>query len=383
MAIPTQPSEETRITPVAGRRATARFIDLPAQVLGDDPAWRTPLRIERRMQLSPKHNPAFEHLEFQAWLARQGERCVGRISAQIDRLRKSVHGEDVGYFGMLDAPDDDNIFKALLTTAEQWLRERGMAAVHGPFNLTINEECGLLVDGFDTQPAMMMGHAKPYYARQLERLGFSKAIDLYAYWVALDFEHPRAMRRLLERYAQRITVRPIDSKTFVAELDVIRDLFNDAWANNWGFVPLTQEEFRDMGKTLKLLLPNDLVQIAEVDGEPAAFIVGLPNLNEAARDLNGRLLPLGLFKLLWRLKVGFPKTARVPLMGVRQHYQGGPLGAALAYSVIGAMQTALYAHGARGCELSWILETNKGMRDMIESIGGDRYKTYRVYEKSL
>lgn len=383
MAIATQSADRIRISPVAGRHDQARFINVPADVLGDDPAWRAPLRIERQMHLSPKQNPAFKHLEFQAWLAWQGQRCVGRISAQIDRLRKPVHGDDVGYFGMLDALDNADVFAALLRTAEDWLRQRGMSAVHGPFNLTINEECGLLIDGFDTPPTMMMGHAKPYYTQQLERLGFSKAIDLYAYWVPLDFEHPRAMRRLLERYAQRITVRPIDGKAFVEELEVIRELFNDAWANNWGFVPLTEEEFRDMGKTLKLLLPNELVQIAEVDGEPAAFIVGLPNLNEAARDLNGRLLPLGLFKLLWRLKVRFPHTARVPLMGVRQRYQGGPLGAALAYSVIGAMQGALYGRGARGCELSWILESNKGMRDMIESIGGDRYKTYRIYEKSL
>ena len=376
-------SPVVRTTVVSSKRDRSRFLATPARIFDGDPVWRAPLKIERRIHLSAKHNPAFEHLEFNAWLAWHDDVCVGRISAQIDRLRKPIHGDDVGYFGMLDAVDDPAVFAALIGAAEAWLRERGMRRIHGPFNLTINEECGLLVDGFDTPPMVMMGHARPYYAPQLEALGYEKAIDLHAYWIALDFARPRVMQRLQARYAKRITVRPIDGKNFVAELDVIRDLFNDAWAKNWGFVPITVEEFRDMGKTLKLLLPDQLVQIAEVDGEPAAFIVGLPNINEAARDLGGRLLPTGLFKLLWRLKVRFPDTSRVPLMGVRQRYQGGPLGAALAYSVIGALQTELLACGATGCELSWILETNKGMRDIIESIGGSVYKTYRVYDKPL
>jgi len=371
------------ITAVSSRRERNKFLSIPSRVFADDPAWRAPLRIERQMHLSAKQNPAFEHLRFESWLAWQEGECVGRISAQIDTLRKPIHGDDVGYFGMLDSIDDVNVFAALLGAAESWLRDQGMTHVHGPFNLTINEECGLLIDGFDTPPMVMMGHARPYYGTHLQALGYAKAIDLQAYWIALDFAHPPVMQRLLQRYEKRVTVRPIDGKNFVAELDTIRDLFNDAWAHNWGFVPLTVEEFRDMGKTLKLLLPDELVQIAEVDGEPAAFIVGLPNINEAARDLNGRLLPTGLFKLLWRLKVRFPDTSRVPLMGVRQKYQSGPLGAALAYLVIGAMQKELLACGATGCELSWILETNKGMRDIIESIGGHIYKTYRIFDKTL
>lgn len=372
-----------RITMVTTRGDLRRFINVPWQVYRDDPQWRAPLRIERRMQLSPKQNPAFEHLEWQGWLAWHNDKPVGRITAQIDQLRKHHHDDVVGYFGMLEAPDDAQVFDALIDTAENWLRERNMEQVHGPFNLTINEECGLLVDGFDTPPVVMMGHAREYTASHLENRGYTKAMDTLAYWVNLDFEHPRAMQRLLKRYDQRITVRPINGKKFVEELDIIHDLFNDAWAKNWGFVPFTHEEFRELGKALRLMLPDELVQIAEVDGVPAAFIVGLPNLNEAIRDLNGRLLPLGIFKLLWRLKVKFPKTSRVPLMGVLQQYQHGPLGAALAYSVIGALQPELYKRGARGCELSWILETNKGMCNIIESIGGHAYKTYRIYEKNL
>ena len=371
------------IKPVANRGDLNQFIELPWLIYRDDPQWCPPLRIERRMHLSPKQNPAFEHLDWQAWLAYKNDQPVGRISAQIDRSRSDHHQDAVGYFGMLESIDDEAVFSALMQTAENWLRTQGMDAIHGPFNLTINEECGLLVDGFDTPPAVMMGHAQPYYSNHLDALGFDKAVDLLAYWVNLNFAHPRPMQRLLQRYASRVVVRPINSKKFNQELDLIRDIFNDAWSQNWGFVPFTHEEFREVGKGLKLLLTDDLVQIAEVDGEPAAFIVGLPNLNEAIKDLNGRLFPLGLLKLLWRLKVKSPKTSRVPLMGVRQQYQHGPLGAALAYGVIGALQPNLLNHGAEGCELSWILEDNQGMRNIIESIGGHVYKTYRIYEKAL
>lgn len=335
------------------------------------------------MALSAKHNPVFEHLKWQAWIAYENGIPVGRISAQIDQLRPLYHNDSVGYFGMLEATDDAAVFSALLTTAQDWLTAQGVQAMHGPFNLTINEECGLLIDGFSTPPAVMMGHARPYYQTHLEANNCQKAVDLLAYWVDLNFTHPKPMQRLLQRYAPRMHIRPIDGKNFNQELDVIRDIFNDAWSRNWGFVPFTHEEFREVGKGLRLLLTDDLVQIAEVDGQAAAFIVGLPNLNEAISDLNGKLLPLGIIKLLWRLKVKTPKTSRVPLMGVRQQFQHGPLGAALAYGVIGAMQTELLKHGAQGCELSWILEDNYGMRNIIESIGGQVYKTYRIYQKPL
>lgn len=371
------------ITPVTSNRDLKRFIRLPHAVYAERDEWRAPLHIERRMHLSEKQNPAFEHLDWRAWLAWIDGRPVGRITAQVDALRARQHGDRVGYFGMLEAIDDGRVFAGLLATAETWLAERGMSEVHGPFNLTINDECGLLVDGFDNPPMMMMGHGRPYYAAHVEAEGYTKAVDMLAYWIDLAFAHPRPMQRLLGRYAERLRIRPIDRSRYTEELDTLRAIFNDGWANNWGFVPITQAEFRDMGKTLKLLIDDDLVQIAEVDGEPAAFIVGLPNLNEAARDLGGRLSPLGILKLLWRLKAGFPRTSRVPLMGVRQQYQGGPLGATLAFGVIAALQASLRQRGATGCELSWILEKNRPIRDIIESLGATAYKTYRIYRKPL
>ncbi|RJS92215.1 N-acetyltransferase [Salinisphaera sp. Q1T1-3] len=382
MAAP-HPDRAVQIVPVAGKRELTRFLKVPHTVYAKRREWRAPLMLERRMHLSEKQNPAFEHLTWQAWIAVRDGRDIGRITAQIDALRTADETEPTGFFGMFECIDDADAAAALMATAEAWLAERGMHTIQGPFNLTINDECGLLVDGFETPPMAMMPHGRDYYAGLVEQSGYHTAVDMLAFWLDLPFTRPRAMQRLLSRYAGRIRIRPIERKHYDRELDTLRDIFNDAWANNWGFVPFTQAEFRDLGHTLKLLIADDLVQIAEVDGHPAAFIVGLPNINEAARDLGGRLGPIGIGKLLWRLKVRFPKTVRVPLMGVRQAYQGGPLGAALAFGVIDAMETAFCRHGASGSELSWILADNHGMRDIIEALGGHAYKTYRMYEKTL
>lgn len=368
---------------LSGKRERKQFIEVPWSLYAHDPAWRPPLRLERLLHLGAKTNPSFEHLDFTAWLAWRDNQPIGRITAQVDHIRDRVQPDSVGYFGMLEAPDDPAIFQQLTEAAESWLAERGVDTIQGPFSLTINDECGLLVDGFDTPPSMMMGHALPYYASHLEASGYTGAKDMLAYWIDMTFEHPAAMQRVVARYADRITVRPIDRRRYGDEFDLLRDIFNDAWANNWGFVPFTQNEFRDLAKTLKYLITDDLVQIAEFDGEPAAFVIGMPNLNEAASDLNGRLFPTGLLKLIWRLKVRFPSTARVPLMGVRQSYQGGVLGAALAYSVIAALQKQLLYHEMKDSELSWILDDNHGMRNIIEGLGGTAYKTYRIYEKHL
>jgi GNAT superfamily N-acetyltransferase len=191
------------------------------------------------------------------------------------------------------------------------------------------------------------------------------------------------MQRLLAKSARRVHVRPINKKHFAEEIAMMRDIFNEAWEENWGFIPFTEEEFEELGKNLRFLVDADLIQVAEVDGEPAAFIVALPNLNEAIRDLDGKLFPTGLLKLLWRLKVRFPSSARVPLMGVRRKFQHTRLGPGLAFLVIDAVRAELHKRGAKHIELSWILEDNSGMRNIIESINGQAYKRYRVYQRQL
>lgn len=370
------------LEPVTTRRQLGEFIAVPWSIYAQDSAWIPPLLFEQKQRLGPK-NPFFEHARWQAWLARRDGRCVGRISAQIDELHLKTHAERCGYFGMLEGKDDPAVFGALLQRAENWLRDRGMQQVRGPFNLSINEECGVLVEGFDTPPCVMMGHARPYYGQHIEAAGYAPAKDLLAYRIAPDFEAPAVMRKLAQRAARQVRVRSLRRKQLKQELDILHDIFNDAWSRNWNFVPFTDAEFAEIGELLTLLIDDDLVQVAEIDQRPVAMIVALPNINQAIRDLNGRLLPFGWLKLLWRLKLRYPDSARVPLMGVRREYQHTPLGPALAFMVIDAVRQGLIRRGVREVELSWILEDNAGMRNIIETIGGVAYKRYRIYEKGL
>jgi hypothetical protein len=370
------------IVKVENRATLNEFIRLLWPLYKDDPAWVPPLMLERRMQLAPK-SPYFEHAEFSSWIAYRDQTPVGRISAQIDQLHLDAHQDATGFFGMLESENKSETFQSLMETAEDWLRTRGMRRVAGPYNLSINQELGLLVEGFETPPVVMMGHALPYYAERIEENGYRKEKDLLAYMLDADFKHPRAMQAIMARAKNRVKIRYLRKSDFNNELTLIRDIYNDAWSGNWGFIPFTDTEFQHLGKDLKMLVAEDLIAFAEVDGEPAAFVVVLPNINEIIRDLNGRLLPFGWLKLLWRLKVKYPKTARVPLFGVRCKYHDSMLGAALAFSVITAVQPQIVKHGIKQLELSWILEDNKGIRNILETVGCRVYKTYRIYSKEL
>jgi len=363
-------------------RSRRDFLRLPHRLYADDPNWVAPLEVELRERLWGG-NPFLQHASAQAWVAYAEGRPVGRISAQFDRLQQEYHDDMCGSFGLIEAEDDPAVASALLDTAVAWLRGHGARRIRGPLNLSVNEECGLLVEGFDTRPSIMMGHARPYYDALLRGCGLERARDLLAYRVAPDFEAPRVMRRLAQSIAAQVRVRPLIRRDKARELETLRDIFNDAWSQNYGFVPFTVEEFNDVGKLMTLLLPDDYVQIAEVDGEPAAFIVAMPNIHEVTAKLRGRLLPLGWLRLLWGLKVRHPQSARVPLMGVRRKYQQSRLGPALAFMVIDAVRKGLCVRGVREVELSWILEDNSGMRSIIEAIGGELYKRYRLYEKAI
>jgi hypothetical protein len=377
-----QKDQALHIVPVSDRRARRRFIRMPWSLYENDPAWTPPLLIERSQHISPR-NPVFAHLQWQAWLAYCGVRPIGRISAQIDRLHLDRYRDATGFFGMLEAGDDPDVFRILMKTAESWLQQQGMRRVMGPFNLSINEECGLLVEGFDTPPSLMMGHARPYYATRIEEQGYARAKELLAYHIRPDFDPPAVMKALLKAAEAKARVRPLRRSHLKEDLATLRDIFNDAWSDNWNFVPFTEKEFEEIGRALVMLAPEDFVQIAEIDGEPVAMIVALPNINEAIHDLDGRLFPIGWAKLLWRLKVAYPRTGRVPLMGVRKRFQHSRLGAGLAFLVIETVREAISRRGIQDVEMSWILEDNAGMRNIIETIGGVAYKRYRIYEKNL
>jgi len=359
------------------------FISVPWYLYRDDPNWVPPLKIERKEALSDK-NPWFEHARWKAWVALRDGEPVGRISAQIDELYLERHDAHTGFFGLVEGVEDSKVFAALFGAAEDWLRRQGMKAVVGPFNLGINQEIGMLVEGFDTPPYIMMGHAWPYYDEMIAAQGYAKAQDVLAYEVTASmFAMPESIQNLLKRLEGKISVRQIDRSQTLAELEIMRDIFNDAWSNNWGFAPFTEAEFKAVGKELFMIVPPDFSWLAEVDGVPAAFAVLLPNLNEAIADLDGRLLPFGWARLLWRLKVRFPKTGRIPLMGVRKEYQNTRLGPALAFMVSQALHEPAIKRNMEKIEMSWILEQNQAMRNIIEKIGGWVSKRYRMYSKSL
>lgn len=362
--------------------ALAEFLALPQRVYGDDPYWVPPLYSQQKQQLAQDH-PYFRHARWQGFLALREGRVVGRISAQIDELEASQGRGHLGHFGLLEAEDDTAVFTALLGAAEAWLRAQGKTEALGPFNLNINQELGVLVEGFDAPPYFMMGHARPYYRRHIEAAGYQVAKALLAYELDVDFKTPPVMTRLIRRLRGRLALRSLDPRRRDRDLATICALFNDAWAHNWGFLPFTEAEFLSIGREMLTIIDADFIQIAEVDGKPAAFIVLLPNVNEAIRDLGGRLVPFGWLKLLWRLKVRYPRSGRVPLMGVRQAYQHTRLGPGLAFALIDAVRTPARRKGLRRVELSWILEDNAAMRKIIETLSGEPSKRYHMYCRSL
>ncbi len=369
------------IIPVTTAAEMDRFIKLPNRLHQDDPHYVPQLVVERREVFSPKKNPYFAHADVQFWLARRDGQDVGRISAQIDKL---VKDQRLGHFGWIAAEDDPAIFTALFATAEQWLRERGRTRVQGPFNLSINEETGLLIDGFDTPPMLLMGHDRRYVGPRVEAQGYTKAKDVIAYLYDVEHDLPQAARRLIDRRKPTgMTVRTINMRRYREEVTAMMSVFNDAWSGNWGFVPFTDAEVAHMVKSMKPLLDPGLTGIVEMDGKMVGFGITLPNLNEAIADLGGRLLPFNWAKLLWRLKVRHTRTGRTLLMGVRRGFATGLAGGIAPFLVIEQMRQRALEIGMRKVELSWILEDNMPMRHIIEALGGNPYKTYRVYEKQL
>ncbi len=379
-------NDSLRTVPVSSIRDLDRFIRLPRQLYRAQPGFVAPLSLERRDALRRDKNPYFHHAEAQYWIVVRGNNeVVGRISAQIDRLYLERHAGDVGHFGFIDAVDDASVFEELTGVAEGWLRDRGMRRAIGPLNLSSNEECGLLIDGFGATPMMMMGFAPPYAGARLETLGYVKAKDLLAYDYDIPEVPPAKAIYLAGKLATvgRARIRPLDLARYDAELRSVIDIFNDAWSENWGFVPFTEAEMQHVAKSMRPLLNPELVWIGELEGIPACMVVCLPNLCEAIDGLDGRLLPFGWARLLWRLKVKGLKTGRVLLMGLRKRYQRSAAGTVLMYASLESLRRHMLKAGLERIELSWILEDNMALRRVIEDIGARPYKTYRIYEKSL
>jgi GNAT superfamily N-acetyltransferase len=359
------------VSPVEGRGDLARFIELPYQLYQHDPYWVPPLRIQQRDLFNEEKHPFYKHSRVQHFLAKDGDRAIGRVSAIVDRKPS-----ETGYFGFFECPDSEPVAKQLFHSALEWLAKNGVRRVLGPMNPSTNYECGLLVEGFDSSPQIMMTYNPPYYARLMEKAGLRKAKDLWAYGGDLRKVNIAKARRVAERskVQRKLSIRQIRMKQFDAEVEILWKLYNSAWSRNWGFEPIRLDEFQFQARDLKAVVDPGLVLVGEVDGAPVGFALALPDINQALKRAGGRLFPLGLLKILYyQRKI---RTMRVIALGVVEEHRTA--GAAAAF--YSAMLDYALGKGYAGCEFSWVLEDNILMNRSIEALGVQRYKTYRIYE---
>ena len=366
---------------VRGAKDLRAFLRLPWRIYAGDPAWVPPLLSDQKAALDPARHPFHRHAETAYFLARHDGAVVGRIAAIVNHAHNEFHEDRTGFFGLFESADDASVAHALLERAEAWLRERGMATARGPVNLSTNEELfspGILLEGFRRSPAVMMAHNPPYYRELIESAGYRKAMDLLSYWGDADVTPERLARGaalLASRY--RVILRPIELKHFAREVAILKDIYNSAWERNWGFVPMTDAEFEHMARELRPVVEPKLALIAEIDGEPVGFGVGLPDFNQALKHVDGRLFPFGVVKLLWhKRKID---AMRMLTLGVKPAYRRMGIDAMI---MARTMEHAQVMGMPRG-ECSWILEDNWPMRRALERMGATVIKTYRVYEKPL
>ncbi|MFL6745792.1 MAG: N-acetyltransferase [Sphingomicrobium sp.] len=373
------------IRPVETKADRKAFVDFAWAAYQGDPAWVPPLKDEVHGLITPGKNPWFEHARAQLWLAKRGGKVVGRISAQVDELVQQHMGQGTGQWGFFDALDGEAA-AALIATAEDWLRAQGMTGALGPISLSIWDEPGLEIEGFAEPPTAMMGHHKPEYRGWIEAAGYAKAKDLLTYELDItNWEDPKIDRLIaMGERNPHIRIRTVDKSRFNAEAKIILNLLNDAWSDNWGYVPLTESEIAYAGKKLKPIIFDELVRIAEVDGEPVAFMLTIPDINELIRDLNGELFPFNFVKLLWRLRKPRTRRLRVPLMGVAKKLHHSRLASQLAFMMIEyTRRDAVAKFGASVGEFGWILEDNKGMLSIAELPGAAVNHRYRIFGKQL
>ncbi|MBI2793914.1 MAG: GNAT family N-acetyltransferase [Ignavibacteria bacterium] len=362
---------------------TMLFIKSQWAFYKDDPHWVPPLLMDRKKLLNTKVNPFFRHAEIQLFVAEQNNRIVGRIAAITNAMHNATHHDRVGFFGFFESIHDQGVATALFTAAEQWLRDKGMDTIRGPVNPSMNDECGLLVHGFDGPPVVLMSYNPPYYVNLIEDAGFGKAKDLYAYRVTQETYRSDKLKRIFDALIERkkITFRSIDFKDkhqYRRDVELIKHMYNTAWQPNWGFVKMTDEEFDFLANDLKQIADSSLVFFAEIMGVPAGFILALPDINQVLiRNRKGRILKGALLLLTQSKKIDF---LRILVLGVLPEFQKSGVDAAM-YSEIG---TRGLKRGIVGAEASWILEDNEMMnRGLTTTMNGDRYRTYRIYEKRI
>ena len=378
------------IHPVKNKADLHEFVELTFRLNRGDPAWVPPLKGEAFALLTPGKNPWFEHGKAQLFLARRDGRTVGRISAHIDELALAQPAEQgmgpgTGNWGLLEAEDSDTA-QTLLDAAEDWLRVQGMHRALGPLSISIWDEPGLLIEGFDKPPTVMMGHNSPLYRGWIEDAGYRPIKQLLNFTVDIVEGFPPLVNRIVaagEKNA-RIRIRKVDKRRFDDEARLIMGILNDAWSDNWGFVPLTDSEIAFVGKKLKTMVFEDLIRVAEVDGAPVAFMIVLPNLNEQLIDMEGSLLPFNWARLLWWLRKPKSKAMRVPLMGVVKSLQNSRMASTLAFMMIEYIRRdAVRDYGAKRGDIGWVLDDNQGMNAVAAAIEAKVNRVYQIYDKAL
>lgn len=372
------------IRPVTSRSDRKRFVDYPYAYYEGHPYWIAPLRMDVATTLDPKKNPFFEHGAIELFLAEDaGGQVVGRIAAIVNGMHLKKYDDATGFFGFFECVDDYEVARALFDAAAAWLRERGLKRMRGPANPSLNDVAGLLVDGFESQPSILMPYNPPHHRDAVERYGFSRAMTMWAYYVHKKYVKTEKLRRGVELVLRRnpeIKLRTLDMSRYDEDAAAILDIYNDAWGKNWGHVPMTPAEFTKLGKEMKQIVDPRVVYLLEDATRPVGFAISLPNLNLALRHVpNGRLFPAGLAKLLAYSKFGGIYEVRMPLMGVRQEYQGRGLDAVLVLETI--ENGPRYGYDA--CEMSWVLDNNHRLRNALDSMGGVIDKEYALYDKEL
>ena len=364
------------IVAVQDKQSLAQFIDLPYRLYRHHPYWVPPLRMAQKELLNTAKHPFYAHADMQCFLARREGQVCGRVAAIVDRNYNKFHNEEAGSFGFFESVDDVEIAGAVMEAARKWLRERGATIIRGPLNPSTNYDCGLLVEGFDSIPSVMMPYNSPSYPRMLEAVGLRKAKDLLAYWSTATAVNGNKAERVAQRAAdmQGVTIRTFQMQKFDEEVELVWRLYNSSWERNWGFVPMTREEFLHEAADMKQIVKPELALIGEVQGRAVGFALALPNINLALKHAGGRLFPFGLFKILYHQRS--IRELRVILLGVAEPYRTTGVAAGFYAELIRAGRRLGYGFS----EMSWILEDNTLMNRSLEAMGAKKYKTYRIYE---
>lgn len=371
--------EDIRVEKVKRKSELKKFIHFPWRIYNEDPNWVPPLVMDLKEKLNKEKNPFFEHADMELFLAYKGNEITGRIAAILDENHNKVHKEKIVFFGLYESFDDVDTAFSLLDRVSDWGKERGMEVLRGPMNLSMNDECAFLLEGFDSPPVIMMPYNLPYYLELMEKYGLVKAKDLFAFYMRRDHKTAEKVERILDSIRKKtpVTLRTVNKKNLYEEVKKIMFIYNNAWEKNWGFVPWTENEMKYMAKKFHQFADLNIVILAENKGKPVGFAFGLPNYNEVIKKMGGKLTPLGIIRFLVnKRKI---KGMRAVVFGTLKEYRQ----TGLSYLLYSELEKNAKAQGYEWCETSWQLEDNKLINSFVASIGGEIYKKYRIYEKRI